>query len=376
MNGAHLGKKLWIFVCLVLFIGGCAESSRSDAKSPNEQRAGAAQANYPQVHAESKGGFFGGSDRANEPSPDVSSTPAQAGQPGPSGGSQPQMAPPSPSPAPQSAPRTSSRSPSPPPPAPALAPPPAKSTPSGGGRASVAESAPAPRAPAATTQAPEPKPTTRPGLGTEFGEARASRTHEVTFVRDTSRPFAVAALNYNDRKGVDALASAQANKTTSRSVSSGGGAVTISIRGADANPLEAVHVGDRTFVVGQAGQRYTIVLENHTSHRFEALGTVDGLDVINGKPGTFDNRGYILMPFATLEIEGFRTSTSAVAAFRFAAVADSYAAQTGSARNVGVIGLAFFLERGDSFIPENETRMRDTASPFPADPRFAQPPQR
>jgi hypothetical protein len=98
--------------------------------------------------------------------------------------------------------------------------------------------------------------------------------------------------------------------------------------------------------------------------------------VINGKPGTFDNRGYVLLPFATLEIEGFRTSTSAVAAFRFAAVADSYAAQTGNARNVGVIGLAFFTEKGDSFIPENETRLRDTASPFPADPRFAQPPRR
>src|SRR5438445_13771092 len=87
-------------------------------------------------------------------------------------------------------------------------------------------------------------------------------------------------------------------------------------------------------------------------HRFEAVGTVDGLDVINGKSGTLDNRGYVLLPFATLEIEGFRTSTNAVAAFRFAAVADSYAAQTGSARNVGVIGIAFFTERGDTFIPE------------------------
>ena len=141
-------------------------------------------------------------------------------------------------------------------------------------------------------------------------------------------------------------------------------------------PLEAVKVGDRTLVVGQAGQRYSIVLTNNTSHRFEAVGTVDGLDVINGKPGTFDNRGYVLLPFATLEIEGFRTSTQQVAAFRFAAVPDSYAAQTGSARNVGVIGLAFFSERGDAFVPESEVRLRETASPFPADPRFSQPPAR
>ena len=116
------------------------------------------------------------------------------------------------------------------------------------------------------------------------------------------------------------------------------------------------------------GQRYSIVLQNHTSHRFEAVGTVDGLDVINGKPGTFDNRGYVLLPFATLEIEGFRTSTRAVAAFRFASVADSYAAQTGSARNVGVIGIAFFGETGDSFVPESETRLRDTRQPVPRRP--------
>jgi len=48
----------------------------------------------------------------------------------------------------------------------------------------------------------------------------------------------------------------------------------------------------------------------------------------------------------------------------------------GAARNVGVIGVAFFGERGDAFINQQELRTRDSASPFPADPRFAQPPRR
>jgi hypothetical protein len=234
----------------------------------------------------------------------------------------------------------------------------------------------APRSPSSGSASAEPKPSSRPGLGTEYGETRSSRVHDVTFVRDSGRPFAIASLNYNDRKGVDALVAHQGSRSSGRSFEAGGGAVSVSIRDANGDPLEAVHVGDRTFVVGQAGQRYSIVLENHTSHRFEAVATVDGLDVINGRPGTFENRGYVLMPFATLEIDGFRQSTATVAAFRFAAVADSYAAQMGSARNVGVIGVAFFGERGDSFVPESETRMRDTASPFPADPRFAPPPPR
>jgi hypothetical protein len=228
---------------------------------------------------------------------------------------------------------------------------------------------------------PTPTPRERPGLGTEFGETRSSRVHDVAFVRSESdRPFAVAALHYNDRRGVEAMAAYHANQTGARfrDVSAANGAITVSIHDESGAPLEAVHMGDRTFVMGAAGQRYSIVLTNHTGHRFESVATVDGLDVINGRPGTLDNRGYVLMPYATLEIDGFRQSHDAVAAFRFAKVADSYAAQTGSARNVGVIGVAFFNERGDRFDPysQSELHTRETASPFPgADPRFAQPPR-
>jgi hypothetical protein len=324
MENAMVSKKLWVFVCLVLFLAGCAGGAGTSKSSPATpaNESSYAGGGYPQsgpgeVSVQSEG-------RASKSAaPDAPAAP------------------------PAASPRSSP------------------------GGASADSSSSSRRFEPST-----PAPAERPGLGTEFGEARTSRVHDVSFVREAGRPFAIAALNYNDRRGVDALVAVAARRDSARSVSAGGGAVTISIRDAGGEPLEAVHVGDRTFVVGQAGQRYSIVLQNHTSHRFEAVGTVDGLDVINGKPGTFDNRGYVLMPFATLEIEGFRTSTSAVAAFRFASVADSYAAQTGSARNVGVIGIAFFTEKGDSFVPESETRLRDTASPFPADSRFAQPPRR
>lgn len=227
----------------------------------------------------------------------------------------------------------------------------------------------------------EPRPQERPGLGTEFGESRTSRVHDVTFVRaDADRPFAVAQLHYNDRPGILALAQFHADRSAGfREVASGGGAITVSIRDEFQNPLEGFHVGDRNYVVGNAGQRYAIVMTNHTGHRFEVVASVDGLDVVNGQPGTLQNRGYVLMPYATLDIEGFRQSHDAVASFRFASVRDSYAAQTGNARNVGVIGIAFFAERGDSFTPYNddELHLRDTAIPFPAaDGRFAQPPGR
>jgi hypothetical protein len=116
-----------------------------------------------------------------------------------------------------------------------------------------------------------------------------------------------------------------------------------------------------------------IQIENHSNNRFEAVATVDGLDVVDGKDGSLAKRGYLINPWATLQIDGFRRSQSAVAAFRFGAVKDSYAARKGNDRNVGVIGVAFFHERGTS-LPwtERELERRDSANPFPAG--FASPP--
>ncbi len=230
--------------------------------------------------------------------------------------------------------------------------------------------------------------TQRPGLGTQWGETRYSKVHDVSFLRsDEMHPFAVATLNYNDRAGVDALAAREANRQTGyfREVPAGGGAIVVSIRGENGDLLSAVKVGDRTFVIGQEGQRYSIVMTNRTNHRFEAVASVDGLDVVNGQVGDLHNRGYVLMPYATVEVDGFRQSHEAVAAFRFSRVADSYAAQTTGDRHVGVIGVAFFSERGDVFtapyyyapIPtpdQTDLQLRESASPFPNDPRFARPP--
>jgi hypothetical protein len=152
------------------------------------------------------------------------------------------------------------------------------------------------------------------------------------------------------------------------------GAVTISLRDEYGDPLEAVQGGGRVYVLGEEGQRYTIAIENHTPQRYEAVATVDGLDVISGRAGSFESRGYVLLPWSSVQIDGFRQSRDEVAAFRFAKVRDSYAAARGVARNVGVIGFAFFAERGarPSF---DDLRTRDRADPFPDEGRFAPPPR-
>jgi hypothetical protein len=128
----------------------------------------------------------------------------------------------------------------------------------------------------------------------------------------------------------------------------------------------------RSYAVGHEGSRYAIEVTNHTSERLEVVATVDGLDVIDGQPGAFSKRGYLMSGWATLTIDGFRRSSDAVAAFRFGKVADSYAQSKGDARNVGVVGVAVFRERGWQDGWDAEVQRRFEAEPFPN--RYAEPP--
>lgn len=260
-------------------------------------------------------------------------------------------------------------------------------SPRGGGAVTVAatdsaDEAPPPSEPSsapssALSRSEERDARERPGLGTAWGETRRSATHEVAFVRDSSSPFATLEMRYNDRDGVRAMADRALQRGASRRLRTGGGVVTMSVVDDRGVPLEAVRAGRSLLVIGDEGERYSLLLENRTGHRIEAVATVDGLDVINGQPGHLENRGYVLMPYASVTIDGFRRSAGSVAAFRFSRVSDSYAAQTSGARNVGVIGVALFGERGDGLFldDDDDLELRETADPFPADPRYARPPR-
>ncbi|HKU39438.1 MAG TPA: hypothetical protein VJR89_14870 [Polyangiales bacterium] len=111
-------------------------------------------------------------------------------------------------------------------------------------------------------------------------------------------------------------------------------------------PLRTYEAAGQRYVLASYGQRYAIVVRNHTGRRVEAVVSVDGRDVVSGRVADFAReRGYVLEPYATLRIEGFRKSYSEVAAFRFSAPDASYSSRMGTPENVGVIGAAFFPER-------------------------------
>jgi hypothetical protein len=217
----------------------------------------------------------------------------------------------------------------------------------------------------------------RPGLGTTWGETRDSRVSTAPFSREEpSSPFAIAQIHYNDAEGVRAMARrsgvAHFGDGASRVA---GGALTVRLLDSNGQPLSGFDSGHRSYVMGEHGSRYIIQIRNHTGHRVEAVATVDGLDVINGRAGALTNRGYIVNPFATVEIDGFRRNLDQVAAFRFGTVPGSYAAQKGDDRNVGVIGVAFFEEAGSNVRwTDFEVDRRHDADPFPG--RFSSPPPR
>ena len=219
------------------------------------------------------------------------------------------------------------------------------------------------------------QPAERPGLGTAWGETRWAPVHDVAFERGSDHPFSVVAVHYNDREGAGAMASREAE----RSGVSGGGipvrsGLRVSVLDEDGAPLSAYASAGRVFVIGEAGRRYRLMVQNQTSHRLEAVISVDGLDVIDGSAARLDKRGYLVEAGSTITIDGFRKSDTEVAAFRFSSVRGSYAAQTAGDADVGVIGWAFYDERGATAWDDAELDRRLGAQPF-SDSRYAQPPR-
>lgn len=103
--------------------------------------------------------------------------------------------------------------------------------------------------------------------------------------------------------------------------------------------------GGRLFVAGRTGARYALRVTNNTSGRVMVVMSIDGVNIYTGETAGYSQGGYILDPWETYDLTGWRKSTTEVAAFTFAPIQKSYAARTGRPTDVGVIGLAMFKER-------------------------------
>jgi hypothetical protein len=99
------------------------------------------------------------------------------------------------------------------------------------------------------------------------------------------------------------------------------------------------------YVAGNPGERYALRLTNRSAGRLLAVVSIDGVNAVSGETAGPSQSGYVLEPYASAEISGWRKSLQEVAQFYFTALPDSYAARTDRPDNVGVIGVAVFRER-------------------------------
>ena len=111
-------------------------------------------------------------------------------------------------------------------------------------------------------------------------------------------------------------------------------------------PIREYPHNGMTFVESRHGSNYSIKIKNDNGFRVMAVVSVDGLDVITGKPAEKSNKGYIVDAYSSTEIKGYRISDNDSAAFVFVSKDKSYVANvSGDSRNSGVIGIRVFEEK-------------------------------
>jgi hypothetical protein len=118
----------------------------------------------------------------------------------------------------------------------------------------------------------------------------------------------------------------------------------------------------RSWIAGEPGHRYGVRLTNTTGERVLVVLSVDGVNAVTGETASPSQAGYVLDPWESAEIDGWRKSLDDVAQFVFTDLPDSYAARTGRPFDVGVIGIAVFREAHPIAMYEPPSPVADSAA--------------
>lgn len=201
-------------------------------------------------------------------------------------------------------------------------------------------------------------------LGTQWGENVSSSVMNVNAQRMTAQPTAMASIYYSEKTPKDYW-----QRTDMVSLQK----VNMDIEKENGGRFKMAYTAANTYQLkAKEGQRYKLYFYNSDPKQpYEIVATVDGIDVLSGQKGSVQNSGYIIYPKQSLTIDGFRKSSSDVAAFRFSKSQDSYAAHSvaGDVNNTGVIGVAVY--------PTTQNTMKDCRQQaFPQDNGYAPEPCR
>ena len=131
--------------------------------------------------------------------------------------------------------------------------------------------------------------------------------------------------------------------------------VSVEVEGRDTPLYLAPDGSGRYYLEAERGARYAIRLDNRSHERLGVALTVDGLNVISGERspqpwrswlGRDPGRMYVLGPWDSVLVQGWRTSLEDVRRFTFVDEKRSYAARSGKANaKMGWIEVVVYRER-------------------------------
>jgi len=127
--------------------------------------------------------------------------------------------------------------------------------------------------------------------------------------------------------------------------------VSVEVDGRSAPLYPAPDGSGRHYLEAREGAGYAVRLDNRTGQRLGVELTVDGLNAISGSrdashPSAAPGRMYVLDPWGSTTVRGWRTSLSEVRRFTFVDERVSYAARSGKANaKMGWIEVVVYRER-------------------------------
>lgn len=104
----------------------------------------------------------------------------------------------------------------------------------------------------------------------------------------------------------------------------------------------------RSYLEARKGKSYGIVVRNLTPSRIGVVIAVDGRNIISGKQSTLkqSEEMYIIDPYGSAQLDGWRTAQDTVHKFYFTDTGDSYSIKTfGDSSAMGVIAVAAYREK-------------------------------
>jgi len=134
---------------------------------------------------------------------------------------------------------------------------------------------------------------------------------------------------------------------------------------------------DRQYFQAFEGRNYSLVLHNNSGERVGVLIAVDGLNVISGDRSSLSRNEsmYVLDPWGSATIRGWRTSIDGVRRFVFVDEEQSYAERSGQANgDLGWIRVLAFREQHQWWEPRAQVRDQDEDSRRELDGDRQQPP--